>query len=222
MPVWNLLELPDAVTYQQAALLESASVAMHAIRGILGETDFRRLEGQNDSHGIKVLGVQKLYAIGNKDAQRDMTEKLGVLAEDFCDTRREEPLHWMRQKTQGQGVDVFLECVGKNDTVKLALDAAAPSGRIMLVGNPASDMALDRDTYWKILRKQLTLRGTWNSSYLGEERDDWHMVLRMISEDRLHPEKLITHRFPLEDLQKGLLIMRDKSEDYVKIMTILS
>ena len=36
------------------------------------------------------------------------------------------------------------------------------------------------------------------------------------------PEKLITHRFPLAELEKGFQIMRDKSEDYVKIMSFLS
>ena len=35
------------------------------------------------------------------------------------------------------------------------------------------------------------------------------------------PSRLISHRFSLEEMEKGLHIMRDKSEDYVKIMAVI-
>ncbi len=96
----------------------------------------------------------------------------------------------------------------------------------MLVGNPASDMELTKETYWKILRNQITLLGTWNSSYLGPdvlpEGDDWQYVLSRLSHLSFSPANLITHRFSLEDLDKGLDIMRRKSEEYVKIMINIS
>jgi len=87
-----------------------------------------------------------------------------------------------------------------------------------LVGNPYSDMGLNKQIYWKILRNQLTVTGTWNSSFTGREDDDWHYVLNALKEKRITPGKLISHRFPLEELKQGFQIMRDKSEDYIKIM----
>jgi L-iditol 2-dehydrogenase len=83
-------------------------------------------------------------------------------------------------------------------------------------------MQLEKSVYWKILRNQLTLMGTWNSSFTREAWDDWAYVLELLSRKRVMPEKLITHRFPLAELEKGFQIMRDKSEDYVKIMSFLS
>ena len=68
------------------------------------------------------------------------------------------------------------------------------------------------------MRHQLTLKGTWNSSYIGEADDDWHYVLERIAEGKVNPEVLITHRLKFEELEKGLKIMRDKTEDYVKVM----
>lgn len=91
----------------------------------------------------------------------------------------------------------------------------------MLVGNPASDVSLEKNLYWKILRRQLTLKGTWNSSYTQSTEDDWHTVLNAIREGRIHPEQLITHRFVLADLWKGLECMRDKQEEYVKMTAVL-
>ena len=88
----------------------------------------------------------------------------------------------------------------------------------MLLGNPHSDMAFMQNVYWKVLRNQLTLKGTWNSSYTEDVDDDWHYVLGKVAEGKVQPEKLITHKLGFEELEKGLMIMRDKTEDYVKVM----
>ena len=94
----------------------------------------------------------------------------------------------------------------------------APAGKICLVGNPYSDMELDKGTYWKILRNQLTVVGTWNSSFAHDASDDWHYVLNRLEQRKINPSQLISHRYSLEDIAQGFQIMRDKTEDYIKIM----
>ena len=115
----------------------------------------------------------------------------------------------------------------------MAVDAAAPMGGVVLMGNPYGDMMLPRDIYWKILRNQLTLTGTWNSSFdypdetglnglsgqtAGSVTDDWHYVISRLEAGTVRPALLITHRLPLSELGRGIAIMRDKTEDYCKIM----
>lgn len=116
--------------------------------------------------------------------------------------------------------DVFFECVGTLEALEEGLKAAAPGGRLQLVGNPAGDMDLPRNLYWKILRKQLTVTGTWNSSFTHSSADDWHVVLDLLSKGKIHPEIYITHKFPMEDggLLKGFEIMHTKAEPYTKVM----
>ena len=80
------------------------------------------------------------------------------------------------------------------------------------------DMHIDRNIYWKILRRQLTLVGTWNSSFTHDEDDDWHYVLHRLQQGAVHPEKLITHRYGLENIVDGFEMMRDKREEYGKVM----
>ena len=89
------------------------------------------------------------------------------------------------------------------------------------MGNPYSDMLLDKQDYWKILRNQLTVTGTWNSSFTGEVTDDWHMVVHLLKEKKIDPAQFISHRYRLEELDRGFEIMRDKSEDYIKIMAVM-
>ena len=89
-----------------------------------------------------------------------------------------------------------------------------------MVGNPYSDMEISKDLYWKILRKQLKISGTWNSSYTGDVNDDWHFVLNKLEKAEIDPERFITHEYSIDGIQTGMEIMRDKSEDYVKVICI--
>ena len=96
----------------------------------------------------------------------------------------------------------------------------------MLVGNPKSDIDLDRNTYWKVLRNQLTLMGTWNSSFMVDgfqklgETDDWKYAIDRVSDGSVQPEKIISHRFGFDEFMTGFELMRDKSEDYIKVMGV--
>ena len=143
-----------------------------------------------------------------------------IKVEQYCDSKCENAEAWLDKKTGGIGADVFFECVGKNETCSLAINHAAPGGKVCLVGNPYSDMLLDKQVYWKILRNQLTVTGTWNSSFTGEVTDDWHMVVYLLKEKKIDPAQFISHCYRLEELDRGFEIMRDKSEDYIKIMAV--
>lgn len=92
-----------------------------------------------------------------------------------------------------------------------------------MVGNPYSDMTFSRDIWWQLLRKQMSVYGIWNSTFRQEpyddvKMDDWNYVLTRIKEGRIKPSKLISHRLELKELETGLCIMRDKTEDYCKVM----
>jgi hypothetical protein len=162
------------------------------------------------SDSLKEAGYNNIYVIGNKEGQKKRAESLGI-DRYICST-----------DDISEAYDSFgiFECVGKADTIALAIDMAGAFGRVTLVGNPYGDVELERDLYWKILRNQLTITGVWNSRFNGQSDDDWHYVLDRISSGSIVPESLITHKFPLKDLMSGLSIMKDKTEDYVKIMTV--
>lgn len=172
--------------------------------------------GQGKGTGMQP--ANRILVIGNKDLQRQKACELGLPEQDYCDSRSRDALKWIMEQTRGQGVDMVFECVGRNETFAQAVDCAAPAGRICLVGNPASDMTLEKEVYWKILRNQLTVTGTWNSSFTHSQTDDWHYALGLLSRKRMDMGRLISHRFPLAELDRGFSIMRDKSEEYVKIM----
>lgn len=226
VPEWNLIEIPENVSYEQAAMLEPMAVAVHAIRqsGVKNGDSVAVLGlgtiGLFIVMFLKEMGINNIYCIGNKSFQKDKIVELGISENCFCNTNETDPIKWILEKN-GEGVDVFFECVGKNETVLQAIESTSPLGSVQLVGNPASDMDIPRNIYWRILRKQLKVVGTWNSSFTHIDTDDWNYVIDKLLHERIHPEKMITHKVSFDELEKGLSVMRDKLEDYIKVMTVI-
>ena len=263
VPVANLIELPDNVSFQAAAMLEPMAVAVHAMRAMEKERNLLSKEINTDNKNsiqiavcgvgtiglllcmvLKASGYENIIAIGNKEAQRqpamDAGAKVfakfdGKTTDMFCEEQagslvresvngKPDPLSEGASASfvEGMDFDVFFECVGKNETLSLGVEKLNFHGVLITVGNPYSDMTLDRNIYWKILRNQLTIRGVWNSSFTGHDNDDWHYVLKLLSENNsknaIDPSVLITHEFAIDDLMRGLTIMRDKTEYYCKVM----
>lgn len=226
VPEKNLIALPECTSYEAAAMLEPMSVAVHAMRKAAPSPDENIVICGLGTIGLFLLmflveaGHKNIVVIGNKDFQRRMAVGLGLPESSFCDARTQDAEKWIAEQTDGRGADVFFECVGRNETVEQALRITGPGGRIMLVGNPASDMMLPKEVYWKILRNQLTVYGTWNSSFTHSAADDWHYVLDKLKDRLIEPERMITHRMPPEELERGLAVMRDKQEEYGKVMIV--
>ena len=232
VPVKNLIELPDNVSFDDAAMLEPTAVSVHAMIRMIDSSlspDEKVLRKNVVVIGLGTIGLlltmnlvaegfDNIFVIGNKKFQYEKAKELSISPENYCDSTATDPALWLMSKTNGNGADYIFECVGKNDTYKQAVEMASPKGRVMLVGNPASDMQLGKNTYWKILRNQLSVIGTWNSSFTGEIDDDWHYAINGISSGDIKPSKLISHKLKLDELQNGLHIMKDKTEDYVKVM----
>lgn len=83
---------------------------------------------------------------------------------------------------------------------------------------PGGHLTLQKEDYAQILRKQLTISGSWNSDF-GEKVNDWHEALAAMATGEIHPEKLITHRFPLSQGQKAFELIKEGAYYQKMILT---
>lgn len=222
----NLVEIPNTVSYEEAAMLEPMAVAVHAMRRASirkGDTVVICGGGTIGTALLMFLmeaGIKDVLMIGNKGIQKKTAVEMGLPASQYCDITSQDALRWVKERANEKGANICFECVGKSEVLNLLLESAAPAGQIVLVGNPYSDMLLSKELYWKILRKQLRVTGTWNSSFTHERDDDWHYVLNGLAWGRISPARMVSHRYPLEKMEDGLGIMRNKAEEYMKIMIV--
>ena len=104
--------------------------------------------------------------------------------------------------------DVVLEGTGNGQALARCLRGVKPFGRVVLMGNPGGAVDLAQADYWQILRKELTVYGTWNSAY-REASNDWAAVVEALQSKTIHPELVISQIMPLREVNKAFSMLTD-------------
>ena len=92
-------------------------------------------------------------------------------------------------------------------------------GSVVFLGNPAADVTLPAELISQLMRREVSIFGTWNSDYSAAGNDDdWRAVLQAMASGMLTLTPLITHKVPLIESAGILQNMRDKSEFYAKVL----
>ena len=175
--------LPDNLSFEQAALIEAASVAVHAV----GLTPVRLGDRAVvvGSGMIGVLAVQALRAAG-------CTE---VIAIDPIPSRLEMAKEMGATETHTSGAEiedaaVALECVGANESVQTAIASVRKGGAVTLVGNFAPKVELPLQA---VVTRQIRLQGSCASS--GE----YPAVIELMSHGAIRVDRLISAVAPLAE-----------------------
>lgn len=221
VPLWNIVLVPDSLPYTAAAMCEPAAVAKHCVDGaglkpgetvaVIGSGTIGMLAAM----WCQVYGAKRIILLSRTDEKAEFVEKLGIA--EPINSEKEGAWEKYLAMTDGQGADVVLECVGSNPSIAAALTWVKKGGRVSLTGNPEGDITLPKNIYWRILRGEITVVGTWNSSY-NDRRNDWKTAVEQMTAGQLPVERLITHRFPLEEYQKAFEVVRSRDELSVKVM----
>ena len=220
---WNLVMVSDNVSYEEAAMCEPAAVALHAIRqsgvevgdtvAIFGAGPIGIMLGQ----WALAMGAFRVILIDIDQAKVDFARNIGF--ENVINSLKVDPVSEIKRMTDKSGADVCIEGAGVSISLEQGIKALKNFGRMVAMGNPLTDMSLTQKGYWEILRKQITLKGTWNSSY-NSMNNDWKTVIRAMETGKLNVKPLISHRFNFSDGIKAFHVMRDRKEYFNKVMFI--
>lgn len=221
VPVWNLVPCSDNIPFTTAAMCEPVSVAKHCADagGIqLGDTVAvigTGTIGLTAALWAKTKGARKVITVGVRDRSLAFAKSLGI--DCTVNSSEEDAMQRLLDATGGKGADVVLECVGRQQAIHNAILYAKKGGRVVLTGNPYGDITFPKELYWKILRNELTVTGTWNSSYQSTV-NNWKETIEALESGSLDVAKLITQKFPLADYEQALATVRDPKIFSVKVM----
>lgn len=222
-PIWNLVPAPDEIPLEVAAMCEPAAVAYHAV------TRGRILPGENvlvvgaGTIGLivamwaRAAGAARVLLSDISPQNLELAHKLGF--QHTILSSQEDLSSQVKTLTQEEGVSCSFDCVGIASALEDCLLNTNPFGCVVTVGNPNKDMLIHQNAYWCILRKELTLHGTWNSGYAGKD-NDWKKVLKALSLKQIDLEPLITHRFPLQQHREAFQVLTQHNEFVVKVLFV--
>jgi L-iditol 2-dehydrogenase len=181
VPSRNLIALPDAMGFESAAMLEPAAVALHAVRRF----DLRGVENAavvgTGTIGRLVARWMEIFGVGT----------VALIGGNDAPTRE---------------FDVCFEAAGGASSLRRCIELLRPNGLLVSVGNPPADFGLSQRSYWRILRKQLTVKGSWNASFPS----DWEETIRFAA--KLGLPELVSHRYAFDELREALAMLREGRE----------
>lgn len=221
VPVWNLVPFDASVPYEAAALCEPSAVSLHAVK----------LAGLKEGQKAAVVGtgtIGFLIAAFARDKGADVVvcgrsankieyaKKLGFKTLNISSENLNEDVETLIGQ---EGFDVTIEAVGSNASIEKSISLTGALGTVVLVGNPSSDLELPKNVYWSVLRKQLTIKGSWNSSY-NSRVNDWAEALEILKNSEFDFTSFVTHKFTMEEYEKAFAVFKDKKEFMLKVMFV--
>jgi L-iditol 2-dehydrogenase len=194
VPQRILHRLPDSVSFDQAAMVEPVSVAVHAVERTsvsLGDTAVvmgAGMIGLLVVQALRVAGCGKIIAVDLEPQKLKLALELGAdisLKADECDVVQE-----VRSQTHGRGADVALEVIGLSPTVNTAVASLRKGGSLTLVGNlqPSVEIPLQA-----VVTRQLALVGSCASC--GE----YPACLDLLGRRAIKTEALVSATPPLAE-----------------------
>jgi (R,R)-butanediol dehydrogenase/meso-butanediol dehydrogenase/diacetyl reductase len=162
VPARRLVRLPDGVDDRDAALVEPATVALHALHRTpprVGDTVAVQGCGPIGLLTIQwalASGAARVVAIEPHDARRNLAERLGAEAVAPGDA----------SGALGAGADVVFECAGVPATVQRAVELVRRGGSVNLVGLASGTSTIDPGSW---LVKEVTVVASL--AYLRHEFD---------------------------------------------------
>ncbi len=194
IPQHILARIPENVSFDQAAAVEPAAVAMHAVRLTplqLGDTAVVIGTGIIGLFTIQVLRASACQRIIAVDIDKEKLALAASMGADIC-LQADAPdlVDAVLEATQGRGADAILEAVGLTETVQLGLACVRKGGAMTLIGNvsPKVELPLQR-----VVSGQLRLQGS--CAICGE----YPLVLNMIESGAIDVNSLISARAPLAE-----------------------
>ena len=207
-------KLPPYLTYETGALTEPLSVAVHAVRRAdvrLGETVLvigAGAIGMLIAAVCRRSGARTVIIADQNDGRLETALQMGAdIAVNVRETDLEKEI---LRLTSGRGVDKSFECVGHASCFRQAIDTLRHGGTATVAG-----IYEDQDLHFapaRLVTHEITIRGT--QGYC------WDFPVAIAAAKDIPLEKLITHKFPLSQLQKALDTALDPGSGSIKVLLL--
>lgn len=215
-PVDNLLKVPEGCDPRAAAMVDPASIALHAIWKAGGV----RMGDRGAVIGCGPIGlfaIQWMLLMGAREVVAiDISEEKLALARQAGATHAflagaELPKELL--------ANVIVEAAGHPTSVNAAVRLAAPGGHVVFIGIPVGDVPLTNASFQHFLRQEVSLHGSWNSFGAPYPGPQWTVTLDKLASGALKWEFMITHDLDLAELPAIFERLRtDREFFFSKIM----
>ncbi len=214
-PVGNLYQIPDNMSYEEAAIFESFVCPVGGLQRLkVTMSDVVLIQGLGPAglaftQAAKVMGARKIIVSDLEEKRLELAKQYGA---DVCVNIKEENLEAVVMKiTSGNGADISIEASGNEKAIKQSLDLCRKNGKVIFYGIP-KDTHNARFDVTQVILKQLNIFGTSGAPWA------WQRTLKLYEQGKYNMKDMVTHVFPLSEINKGIDTLLDPRSSAIKVV----
>ena len=160
--------------------------------------------------GARLMGAATIIGVDTVPARMEIARKMG--ADHVVDFTKVDAVDEIMRLTDGRGVDVAIEALGRQQTFEAALRVLRPGGTLSSLGVYSSDLRIPLDAFLAGLGDH-TIATTLCPG--GKER--MRRLMEVIASSRLDTRPLVTHRFRLDQIEQAYELFANQRDGVLKV-----
>lgn len=223
LPAANAVAYDPSIPYEQAAMFEPSTVALHGIlcndyRGggcvaVLGCGTI----GIFTLQWAKIFGAKRIVAFDIDNGRLELAKRMG--ADAVINTREEDYRAVTKALTQDKGYKYVFEAAGNPATMRIAFEVAANKANVCMIGTPHTELRFAPEEWEEMNRKEFRLTGSWMSYSAPYPGREWTLTAHYFATGQLKFDPgFIYKKYHLSQAQEAFACFRHPEEVHGKIM----
>lgn len=211
VPAANVVKIPEALPFEQAATIEPATVALHALRHIHYESgqDVAVLGcgiiGLYMVQWARALGAKRITVVGRGEQGLAAAKRMG--ADETVSTKDEGAVERL---VSGKAFRYVFECSGATPMFQLMLELVKNKGTICMVGTPKRTLEFTVPQWEQINRRECWVTGSWMSYSAPFPGEEWSTAIAYMSNGKLrYEEGLVGAVYPMAEAMTAFQRVRN-------------
>ncbi|MFG1374441.1 NAD(P)-dependent alcohol dehydrogenase [Xanthobacter oligotrophicus] len=160
--------------------------------------------------GARLMGATRIIAVDRVGERLNVARAMG--ADEVVDFSKVDPVEEILRLTDGRGVDVAIEALGRQETFEAALRVLRPGGTLSSLGVYSSDLKIPLDAFAAGLGDNRIVTSLCPG---GKER--MRRLMDVVASGRVDARALVTHRFKLDDIEKAYDLFSHQRDGVLKV-----
>jgi alcohol dehydrogenase len=160
--------------------------------------------------GARMMGATSIIAVDALPERLEIARRMG--ADHLVDIGKVDPVDEIRRITDGRGVDVAIEALGRQTTFEAALRVLRPGGTLSSLGVYSEDLRIPLDAFAAGLGDHRIVTTLCPG---GKER--MRRLMDVIGSGRADTAPLVTHRYGLDDIETAYELFAHQRDGVLKV-----
>ena len=202
LPASNAVKFDSSVSFEQGALFEPSTVALHGIKcaNYVGGKSVAIIGGGTiglfTMQWAKIYGAKSVTVIDVNDERLALAERLGA---DYT-------INSLTSELPNAKYDYVFETAGQSVTIINAFEIAANKAKVCFIGTPHKDVVFTPREWENLNRKELVVTGSWMSYSATFPGEEWELTAHCFKTGQLKfDEKIIFDKMPLSEIKNAFM-----------------